>query len=422
MEQTSLALEELALDERLLKALAEQGFDTATEVQARVIPQALAGKDLLVSAKTGSGKTAAFVLSMLQCFLNQPRSVQFIRALIVAPTRELASQIKRAFDQMAAFTEFHCALVIGGEDFKRQLTAVRRIPQVLIATPGRLLEYIEDDYVDFSQLDVLVVDEADRMLDMGFVDAMQTIAGECNPDRQTWLFSATLKNRDVSRIADLLRDPARIRVDTRFHGHSQLRQQRVLADDDKHKVALIAALVEEEAANRVFVFCNTRAQVQQVCSKLNYKKLRAAYIHGEVSQSSRKKVMEKFRQGVFQVLVATDLAARGLDINDVDMVINHTVAPSGDDHVHRAGRTGRAGQSGTVVTLVNSMEWNLMSSIERYLKIRFEPRKVKGLEAHYTGPKNLKKSGKMARKGKRKTKAKTKTKTKTKTNEVITIG
>ncbi|PIE43269.1 MAG: RNA helicase [Gammaproteobacteria bacterium] len=402
--QVNPAIDSPALDQRLLQALADQGFDQLTEVQARAIPPALAGSDLLVAAKTGSGKTAAFVLPMLQRFLTQTFATKVIQGLILVPTRELAIQIKRTFAQLAAFTDIKCALVIGGEDFKRQLAAVRRIPEVLIATPGRLLAYMEDGYVDFSQLEMLVLDEADRMLDMGFVEAMRTIAGACNPDRQTWLFSATLKNRDVSRIADLLREPLRIKVDTRFHGHSQIRQQRVLADDDKHKIALIAALVAEESATRVFVFCNTRIQVQQVCSILRYKKLRAAYIHGEVSQSNRKKVLEQFRQGVFQVVVATDLAARGLDIDAIDMVINYTVAPSGDDHMHRAGRTGRAGRQGKVVTLVNAMEWNLMSSIERYLRIRFEPRKVTGLEADYSGPKRLKKSGKVARKGKRKAK------------------
>lgn len=232
------------------------------------------------------------------------------------------------------------------------------------------------------------------MLDMGFTEDMNTIAAACNPNRQNLLFSATLSHQGFSHIKAILNRPESIVTDTHRQAHSQIQQQIVLADDAKHKERLITALVKEEGASRVFVFCNTREQCQQLGSTLQNQGLKIGYIHGEIAQSIRKQVMSRFRDGKITILVATDVAARGLDIQDVELVINYTVAHSGDDHVHRVGRTGRAGQAGKAITLVSSMEFNQMSSIERYLKIRFEPRQVKGLEAAYRGPKKLKKSGK----------------------------
>jgi len=200
----------------------------------------------------------------------------------------------------------------------------------------------------------------------------------------------------MSKIDPLLQDPRRLVIDGGSVGHSQITQQRVLADDDKHKQKLLLALINEEQVSKVLVFCNTRQQCQQLGNVLRYEKLQADYIHGELSQSERKQVLNRFRDNKLQVLVATDVAARGLDINNIELVINFSVAQSGDDHVHRIGRTGRAGAHGCAITLVNAEEWPQMSSIERYLKVRFEPRKVPGLQALYKGPKNVKKSGKIA--------------------------
>lgn len=389
-------LKDLSLHQQLLKALDKLDFIEATAVQAQAIPPALASKDLMVSAQTGSGKTAAFLLPILERMLAQDAPKSGTRALILLPTRELALQTQKHFEQLAAFTYIKCGLIIGGEAFKHQVATLRKNPEVLIATPGRLVEHLERGTPDFNDLEILVLDEADRMLDMGFAIAMHTIGESCNKQRQNLLFSATLKHKELGRIKATFKDPEFIEVDSHRQQHRQITQQLILADDKKHKEALVAALLNEEKAQKVFIFCKTRQQCEQLSNVLRYKKFKANCIHGEIPQSERKQVMNQFRQGGVDVLVATDLAARGLDINDVDLVINFSIAQSGDDHVHRIGRTGRAGKEGKAITLIDSNEWNQMSSIERYLKIRFEHRTLKGLKAKYTGPKVVKKSGKAA--------------------------
>ena len=385
---------DLPLHKQLFKALDTLGFSEATEVQSSAIPAILEGRDVMVSAKTGSGKTAAFLLPMLDHMLRMDPPGHGTRGLILLPTRELSLQTVKTFEKLAKFTSIKCGIVIGGEAYKHQIASLRKNPEVIIATPGRLVEHLDKGSIDFDDLEFLVLDEADRMLDMGFTEDMNTIAGSCREQRQNLLFSATLKHRNFGRIQDILVNPVSIEVDSFKEGHSQITQQMVLADGDDHKQKLIKALVEEENAEKVFVFCKTRAQCTAVGQHLAATELKVGYLHGEIPQSDRKQVLNRFRDGKLQVLVATDVAARGLDVSDVDLVINYTVAHSGDDHVHRVGRTGRAGKQGKAVTLVDRIDWNKNSSIERYLKIRFEHRLVKGLNADYTGPVKLKKSGK----------------------------
>jgi len=395
---------ELELHPSLYKAIDKLGFTRATDVQAKTIPAVLSGNDIMVSARTGSGKSAAFILPMLHRFLNDPQPHSSTRALILVPTRELALQTVKTFEQFAAFTHIKIGVIMGGESYRHQVSTLRRNPEVLVATPGRLIEHIKNNNIDFSDLEILVLDESDRMLDMGFKESMVTIAETCNPNRQNLLFSATLKHKGIGGITELLQNPERIQVDSAKDGHSNITQQRVLADDDQHKEKLLVRLIEEEEASRVIVFCATRLQCQKVSNILRAKKLTSEYMHGEVAQNDRKQVLNRFRDGKIRVLVATDVAARGLDINDVDLVINFTIAFSGDEHVHRIGRTGRADKKGLAITLVSAREWNSMSSIERYLNIRLSPRKVKGLEANYSGPKKLKSSGKAAGTKKKKSK------------------
>ena len=390
------SLLDLPLHKQLFRALDALGFSEATEVQGSAIPAILDSRDVMVSAKTGSGKTAAFLLPMLDHMLRIEAPGCGTRGLILLPTRELALQTVKTFEKLAKFTHIKCGIVIGGEAYKHQIALLRKNPEVIIATPGRLVEHLDKGSIDFNDLEFLVLDEADRMLDMGFAEDMNIIAASCRHQRQNLLFSATLKHKNFGRIQDILDDPASIEVDSFKEGHSQITQQMVLADGDHHKQKLIKALVEEEKAEKVFVFCKTRAQCTAVGQHLAATALKVGYLHGEIPQSDRKQVLNRFRDGKLQVLVATDVAARGLDVSDVDLVINYTVAHSGDDHVHRVGRTGRAGKQGKAVTLVNHIDWNKNSSIERYLKIRFELRWVKGLKAAYTGPAKLKKSGKAA--------------------------
>ena len=395
-QKTGLAFKDMGLNPKLVRALDKLGFDQATDVQQKSIPEALAGHDIMVSAKTGSGKTAAFILPMLNLFLADPKPKSATRGLVLLPTRELALQTQKEFEKFAAFTYIKSGLIIGGEAYKYQVASIRKNPEVFIATPGRLVEHIEKGNMDFTDIEFLVLDEADRMLDMGFKEAMHTIANACQPERQNLLFSATLKHKGISGITQILSEPKRIEVDNARHGHSNITEQRILADDDQHKEKLTVKLIEEEQAQRVFVFCKTRLQCQKVSNILRANKLVSEYLHGEVTQSDRKQVMNRFRDGKVRVLVATDVAARGLDVKDVDLVINFSVAFSGDEHVHRVGRTGRVDKQGLAVTLVSALEWNQMSRIERYLKIRIEPRTLKGLVAHYKGPKKVKNSGKAA--------------------------
>jgi ATP-dependent RNA helicase SrmB len=386
----------LSLHKQLFRALDTLGFNQATEVQSSAIPAILEGRDVMVSAKTGSGKTAAFLLPMLDYMLRMDLPGGGTRGLILLPTRELALQTVKMFEMLAKFTYIKCGIVIGGEPFKYQIATLRKNPEVLIATPGRLVEHLDRGSIDFDDLEFLVLDEADQMLDMGFSVDMNRIAASCRKQRQNLLFSATLKHRGLGHIRDILSNPVSIEIDSFKEGHSEITQQMILADDDDHKRKLVAAVVEEEKAERVFVFCRSRAQCAALGQHLLKMDLKAGYLHGEIAQSDRKQVLNQFRDGKLRVLVATDLAARGLDVPDVDLVVNYTVAHSGDDHVHRVGRTGRAGKQGKAVVLVDRVDWNKNSSIERYLKIRFEHRSIEGLKADYAGPAKVKKSGKAA--------------------------
>lgn len=384
------------LHERLKKSAEKLGFQTLTPVQEAVIPVVASGKDIVVSSRTGSGKTGAFIFPMLEQFLENPKVSGGTRALVLVPTRELALQIKKNFEQIASFTQIKCGLVIGGEPFKYQVASIRRNPEVIIATPGRLVEHIEKNTVDFKELEFLVLDEADLMLDMGFAEELMAISDACREERQNLLFSATFNHKAFSRVRARLKNPHHIKLDEAFAENTDISHRCILADDDKHKERLVAELVKQEEPDRGFVFCRTRLQAQKVSNLLRAGKIRAEYIHGEISQSDRKQVLNRFRDGKIQVLVATDLAARGLDVEGVDLVINFTVAASGDDYVHRVGRTGRAGHAGVAVSLIDAREWNKMSSISRYLKIQPDWRAIEGLEAQYKGPKKVKSSGKAA--------------------------
>jgi superfamily II DNA/RNA helicase len=386
----------LKIHKQLLKALEKLSLIEATDVQKKIIPLIQAGKDIMVSAQTGSGKTATFLLPTLHFMLERDAPKSSTRSLILLPTRELAIQTQASLKQLASFTYIKSGLIIGGEAFKHQVATLRKNPEIIIATPGRLMEHIEKGTTDFNDLEILILDEADRMLDMGFADEMQVISKSCNKNRQNLLFSATLNHRGFRQIKTIFKDPKLIKINSARQCPPQISQQIILCDNKKHKEELAAALISEEKANKIFIFCKTRIQCEQLSSFLRYKKFRSAFIHGEISQNDRKAVIAKFHSGSIEILVATDLAARGLDINDVEIVLNFNVASSGDEYIHRVGRTGRAGKKGKAISLITADDWNQMSSIERYLKIRFEKRVLKGLKAQYCGPRKIKNSGKAA--------------------------
>jgi ATP-dependent RNA helicase SrmB len=396
----------LALDEKLLMAVNKMGFEQPTPVQAQAIPPAMERKDLLVSAETGSGKTAAFLLPTLHHLIARPTFKSGARVLVLAPTRELAQQTFKHCRQLAEFTELKVGLITGGEDFRLQQNMLRRDTEIIIATPGRLLELMEQETPDFSNLEVLILDEADRMLDMGFSEDVLTIANSCNKQRQTLLFSATLTHFGVIKMADkVLKEHKVVALNTLHDGHSNIEQQIVLADDNDHKQKLLAWLLLNETYSKALVFTNSRIQADSLRGPLQGKKLRVGVLHGEMDQKDRNRMMELFRGGEVKILIATDLAARGLDVKGINLVINFDVPRNGINYIHRIGRTGRADELGLTIALVKNTEWNLMSGIQRFLKQKFTRRNIKELEGKYKGPKKIKASGKAAG-GKKKIEAK----------------
>jgi superfamily II DNA/RNA helicase len=352
---------------------------------------------LLVSAETGSGKTAAYLLPVLQHLLTLPLEKSGIRTLILSPTRELAAQIAELCQQLIEFTDLKAGLIIGGADFKQQQTLFRKNFDIIISTPGRLLEHLEQNPHYLSQLELLVLDEADRMLDMGFSEEVLNIADHCNKQRQTLLYSATLMNFGVIRIADkLLKNHKTVALNSRHDSHTSIEQQIVPADDNSHKQKLLAWLLANETYDKALVFTNTRNQADSLQGPLRGQKLRVGVLHGEMDQKDRNRIMSLYRDGVINILIATDLAARGLDVKGINLVINFDMPRNGIDYIHRIGRTGRADELGLTIALVKSTEWNLMSGIERFLKQQFKRRNIKELAGSYQGPKKLKSSGKAA--------------------------
>lgn len=381
----------------LLAAIEKLAYKEATPVQAAAIPLIFADKDLLVSAQTGSGKTAAFLLPCLEKLLKSDVKKYGIHLLILAPTRELAQQITVRCQELLAETNLEVGLITGSEEFKKQQTLLRKNPTILVATPGRLLELLNQDVANFDELKFLVLDEADRMLDMGFSPDVLEIAEHCNRQRQTLLFSATLTSGVLRVAKDLLINPETVEVNHfRNNQHLDIQQQIMTSDDKTHKQKQLLWLLNHERYKKALVFTNTKVQAEELSEKLRGGKLRMNVLHGDMDQSERNRVMALYRKGSINVLIATDLAARGLDIDEIQLVINFDMARNASGYVHRIGRTGRAGSQGLAISLINSNEWNLMVGIERYLNQHLERRVIKELEGSYNGPKKLKSSGKGA--------------------------
>ena len=389
----------------LQKALDELKLEQATPVQAATIPAALAGKDLLVSAQTGSGKTFAFLVPMIQrlCTEEAEKDAGTL-ALVLVPTRELARQVAKQCEALIASTPLHVALITGGESFKFHDALLRKNPEIVVATTGRLVELLDKGMADLKKLKMLVLDEADRMLDMGFSEDVLRIANDCNAMRQTLMFSATLGHTGLDHIGGaLLREPEVIDLTPVAEGEPDIEHRILLADDRKHKEKLLAWLLDNIPFQRALVFTNTRDNADRLGGLIRYHKHNAGVLHGEKEHSIRKNLMDQFAHGKMRVLVASDVAARGLDIRDVDLVINFDMPRRGDDYLHRVGRTGRAGSHGIAVSLISPQEWDLMISIQRYLKLQFERMFVRELAGSFHGPKKMKSSGKTAGKKKKKT-------------------
>ncbi|PLW81922.1 RNA helicase [Kineobactrum sediminis] len=389
-------LEEFELDRSLQLALAELAFTTATDVQQQVLPSALAGHDLRVSAPTGSGKTLAYLLPLLQRLLTETAPAgSGILGLVLVPTRELARQVLKECRELLAKSNLRADAITGGADFKYQKATLRKNPEVIIATPGRMLEHCERGSADLKSLRALVLDEADRMLEMGFREDVLKIASYCSSERQTLMLSATLHARGLGEISDSLQhEPVTINSGEIRAAHKDIFHQRILADSVAHKDQLLLALLADCKGRRQLVFANKRSTASRLSGLLQHNGIRAACLHGEMSTEDRKLVVTRFAQGSIDVVTASDLAARGLDIEGIDTVINYDLPHSGDDYLHRTGRTGRAGAQGVAISLVTASDWNLMISIQRYLQLEMEARSLPGLKARYAGPKKQKSSGK----------------------------
>ena len=415
--------EDLQLDRHLRLGIEALELTTATEVQQLTVPPALQGVDLLVSAETGSGKTLAYLIPLAQRILAAETARQSgTLALILVPTRELARQVLKQCRELLALSPLQAQAITGGADFKYQKAQLRKDPEIVIATPGRLLEHCQKRSADLSNLQTLVLDEADRMLDMGFRDDVVKIAEFCPAGKQVLLLSATLSHRGVGAIATtLLQSPQTIAVGQVRQAHSSIDHQLILADSQEHKDKLLTALLEQGGFTRALVFANKRNTATRLANLLKYHKLRCAALHGEMSTEERKQVMHQFHEGKVTTVCASDLAARGIDVSGIDLVINYDIPYSGDNYLHRTGRTGRAGARGLAISLASATEWNLMVSIERYLALRFERRSLQGLKAKYNGPKKLKSSGKAA--GSKKKTAKSPTdKSKTRSRNQKNVG
>ncbi|WP_264784403.1 DEAD/DEAH box helicase, partial [Gluconacetobacter azotocaptans] len=357
---------DLQLAEPLLRALNEEGYTTPTPIQAGAIPHLLAGRDLLGLAQTGTGKTAAFALPILHRLLTHhgrahPKGA---RALVLAPTRELASQIDESFKAYARHMRLSHAVIFGGVGQGRQVEAMRRGVDVLVAAPGRLLDLMGQGHVDLSGLEVLVLDEADRMLDMGFVRDIRRIVAELPRDRQTLLFSATMP-KSISDLAHgLLRDPATVQVTPPSSTVDRIRQAVMFVDTENKRDAL-KLLVDSPKVERAVVFTLMKHEANKVAAFLNDHGVVSEAIHGNKSQGARERAMAGFRSGAVKVLVATDIAARGIDVDDVTHVFNYDLPNVPESYVHRIGRTARAGREGWAVSLCDAEQRAWLRDIEK---------------------------------------------------------
>ncbi len=377
-----LTFADLSLHERLQTTIAEQGYTQPTPIQAKAIPVALAGRDILGSAQTGTGKTAAFALPILHKLMTAPvdktrRGPVLPRALILAPTRELAQQILESFGTYGKDTGLRGTAVYGGMSMFHQIRALKSGVDVLVATPGRLIDLLEQGHVKFDDVQVFVLDEADRMLDMGFIHPIKRIASELPKDkpRQTMLFSATMPSEIKQLAHALLKDPQQIAVAPVSSTASRI-EQRVYAVDKSRKLGLLAHLLgtneSPEAAKRSVVFTRTKFGAERLAQQLERLNISSDAIHGNKAQNQRKRALSKFKDGSVRVLVATDVAARGLDVDDVSHVFNFDLPTEPEAYVHRIGRTGRAGSSGLAISFVTPDDFDALRDIQRVTKAKIQ--------------------------------------------------
>ncbi|HEX7890542.1 MAG TPA: DEAD/DEAH box helicase [Ramlibacter sp.] len=370
------AFSKLNLAEPLARAVAEMGYESMTPIQAQAIPVVLTGKDVMGAAQTGTGKTAAFSLPLLQRMLKHENASTSparhpVRALVLLPTRELADQVAQQVKLYSKYTNLRSAVVFGGMDMKPQTAELKRGVEVLVATPGRLLDHIEAKNAVLNQVEYVVLDEADRMLDIGFLPDLQRILSYLPKQRITLLFSATFSPEIKRLAASYLQDPVTIEVSRPNTTASTVEQHFFnVPDDDKRRA--VKQIVRQRGISQAFVFVNSKLGCARLARSLEREGLKTTALHGDKSQDERLKALDAFKKGEVDLLVATDVAARGLDIKDVPAVFNFDVPFNAEDYVHRIGRTGRAGASGLAVTLVSPSDGRLMADLEKLLKRKIE--------------------------------------------------
>lgn len=373
--QKSMSFEQLGLSAQVLQAVTEEGYDRPTPIQQKAIPIVLAGHDVMASAQTGTGKTAGFTLPLLQRLSLAPRpqgrgkkGLPPVRALILTPTRELAAQIAESVATYGKYLNFRSAVVFGGVSINPQISQLRKGVDILIATPGRLLDHASQNTVDLSQLEILVLDEADRMLDMGFIHDVKRVLAllPATSERQNLLFSATFSTEIKQLASRMLNDPQLVEVAAQNATADRI-EQHVYQVDKIRKRELLAKLIHDEDWRQVLVFTRTKHGANRLAEQLGRDGLSAAAIHGNKSQGARTKALAGFKEGKLRVLVATDIAARGLDIDQLPNVVNFELPNVPEDYVHRIGRTARAGLSGKAVSLVCIDEAKLLRDIEKLI-------------------------------------------------------
>ncbi len=376
------------LDKRLNETIDHFGFDAPTPIQAEAIPVAIRGRDLMASSKTGSGKTLAYLLPLLNRLLRiRALSKKDPRALILLPTRELAKQVADQVRSFTANTQLKFVKVFGGENFNDQEVLLRRHPHIIIATPGRLSDHIKHGNLYLEGLELLVLDEADRMLDLGFAKELMEVNRAANHRRrQTLMFSATLDHVEVMELSQqLLNNPHRITIDKANADHLDIAQSFVLADHLDHKHELLNHLVNTSDFRQMIVFTATRDDTDKLADMLRKTGKECIALSGDMSQSARNRIMDQFAKGGADILVTTDVASRGLDLVNVSHVVNFDLPKHSEEYVHRIGRTGRAGAKGTAISLVGPKDWKSFKSLETFLEKTISFDEIEGMVAKFKG-------------------------------------
>ncbi|MDR9130858.1 ATP-dependent RNA helicase RhlE [Burkholderia multivorans] len=399
----------LGLSPEIVSALQAAGYVKPTPVQQRAIPAGIAGRDLLVSSPTGSGKTAAFMLPAIERFAQlqkaqaqqprapreanqgerRPQPVARPGLLVLTPTRELAMQVTTAASTYGKHLKrLRTVSILGGVAYGQQLMLLAKNPEILVATPGRLLDHLERGRIDLSELKMLVLDEADRMLDMGFIEDIETIVEATPESRQTMLFSATLDGKIGSLTSRLLKDPERIEIQQRLESRANIAQTVHYVDDRDHKDRLLDHLLRDAALDQAIIFTATKIDADQLAGRLADAGFQSAALHGDLPQGARNRTIGALRERRVRVLVATDVAARGIDIPGITHVFNYDLPKFAEDYVHRIGRTGRAGRSGIAVSLVHHAEQGALKRIERFVRSPLPVNVIEGFEPRKTPPRN----------------------------------